>query len=515
MLFETGLIIAVIAAGKFADTYSTLRVKRIAALWLRQADRFDWHAFVAQRSWLIYTKLFGQHGASWRFIKRSLASYVVIVLLSLVFLWSLFPSTYHSIMSVWTYGTNIERIWWTACVLLGGAMYVLANAQTLYFLEILKGAPSFFKFVLVAYADFLITASISLFGVPALLTLYTVGVSATSTELLQLDVDFTRMRDDEASRILNRLEGGGSTPPARASAGDPPGSLTVSFRFSDPRDDLRAANADYDEVLAALRRGHVGAGVELGSDGSILFRTFDTFIALIVRGRPYEGTVTSFAQSSGSAPVRVDRFCRRFAEGALGLSEGYVRSPRMQDVALSLFHACKSETRTSVQIPTRINVSGLDISRVYRTYLLIALSDMTFAVSSGFQSYLVISPYSVIRMEDPAQVWNVYATLQGMGGTGRAYDHMLAEAYFRKVGVGRAIMHSGLPAGTINFAIMSTALFNVLVMSVFFILFPLVHIFSRYEVISRVITLNASPFTIIATVVAVWLGVLWAIVQLI
>jgi hypothetical protein len=144
MWVETSLIGGIVAVGVIADRYSTDQTKLAVGSWIAQTKDFDWLGFVAQRSWLIYTKVFGRYSASKRFIMSSLSIYFALCAGSFIFLAAFFPSTYLGITSVWRFGSIGEQVWWVASMFAGGLLYTLANAQTLYFLEILKTAPNLF-----------------------------------------------------------------------------------------------------------------------------------------------------------------------------------------------------------------------------------------------------------------------------------------------------------------------------------------------------------------------------------
>ncbi len=483
MLVETSLITGIIAVGVAADRYSTKQAKLRLGNWIGQAKTFDWHAFAADRSWLIYSKLFGSRSASKRFIITSFALYALLCLASFVFLYIFFYATFLAITSVWHFGTGSEQGWWSACMVLGGALYVLANAQTLYFLEILKTAPNFSKFILVAYADVLITISITIFGVPALMALYTYGASSTGSAILALNVDFRQLTDRPASRARTQLNG---VHPGnhRSPANELPGGFVVWFGFPDATDDLAQTNADYDAVLDAMNRGQA-PGATINERGVIGLSSVLDFGISIVRGQPYRDLVISVNLGDDGSRITTDAFCRNFASGALGRSRVYTSSPRMADVATSLLHACLTRSTVNVRIPAAINYRSLSIARLYRTYLLVSLNDVTQSLPESLESYMAISPYSVIKVEDPSVIWDVYRSYMSIVGHGPAFDQMVLKAYVRQAGGTRAVMHRALPTGTINFAIISTGLFNLIVISVFLLLFPVVKIVGRVEVISR------------------------------
>jgi hypothetical protein len=515
MLVETSLIGGIVAVGVIADRYSTDQSKLAVGSWIAQTRNFDWLEFVAQRSWLIYTRIFGSHSASKRFIMSSLSIYVALCAGSFIFLAAFFPSTYLGIMSVWRFGSTGEQAWWVASMLAGGLLYTLANAQTLYFLEILKTAPNLFRFLLVAYADLLITASISLFGIPAILTLQTIGISSTGAATLPLRVDFSRLTTGPepyagTRRATREVAGQPSRPEPEPFSG-----YLVRVGFQNPARDLAENNADYDAALDAMRWGHA-PGFSRGQDGSIVAGSLADIMGVhVVRGEPYRDYVLSVGMSD-DLRTRLTReaFCRAFSSGAINGSRGYTISPRMDDVAATLLRACLAGTSADVEIPARINIASLDIGKLYRTNLFITLYAYTASIASSFQVYLSISPFSSLNVEDPSQLWDVYKTFPSIMSTRHLFDQMVMNAYLRRYGETRLIMHRGMPAGSISFAIMSTAVFNILVMSVFFISFPIVKLLGKQDIIKRYVTLEKAPFAVLSTLFAVWVSIIWAMLSM-
>src|SRR4051794_14173848 len=101
MIFEAGLLLALAGLGRTIDAYATPRAKQTAGTWMLQSKAFNWHTFVAERSWYIFTTVFGDHGTTPKFIKRSLAVYVFLCVVSILFLEAYFPETATAVTSVW------------------------------------------------------------------------------------------------------------------------------------------------------------------------------------------------------------------------------------------------------------------------------------------------------------------------------------------------------------------------------------------------------------------------------
>ncbi|HEV2818638.1 MAG TPA: hypothetical protein VGW40_15620 [Allosphingosinicella sp.] len=509
MILEGSFLVGIVTIGKLLDLYSTDAAKSKIGGSIEQARNLDWHNFVAQRAWLIYCKIFGSHSASWKFFLRSFGAYLIICLASLVFLLIFFRSTFSMVTSVWQFGTALEQLFWLLCLLGGSALYVLANAQTLYFLEILKTAPNFFKFFLVAYADFLITASITLFGVPVVLTAYTASVVSTGQTALSIEVDFTAL-DYDPIRAL----GGASPPEARSQvlAGEPIGTgAYVRFRFVDRATGLAAAQADFDAVLEEARRGRLKGQMSPNGQGFVINNDRGQMIALVPAPQSYEGHVQDYFGDGGTRAQARANFCARFARGPRYPSTAHTASSRPAEVVTELHRACLGASRLTITLPVRINARNVDWGFVYKRNLFLTLNELVNSMLTGFGTYLTEPAYGVFAptLGSPAlDVWKESTPMDDfMRGGGRHFDEMLFNAYLYYHGANNVVANRGFAGGSVVFAIMSTAAINVAVMAIFFLLFPVVKIIEKQDAIKKYVAFQSSPFTILSFVVAIWIGI--------
>lgn len=156
MLIEGGVTAAILVAARFADQHSTEQFKDTARKWIKDARLSEWQRAVSNSAYTVYVSIFDSQSSSIKFSFRSSIVYISLICFSFIFLKFFFYSTYVSITSVWHDGTSIEKLFWAMCILLGGVLYILANAQTLYFLEILRTTPTFFDFFLLRMQIFLL-----------------------------------------------------------------------------------------------------------------------------------------------------------------------------------------------------------------------------------------------------------------------------------------------------------------------------------------------------------------------
>jgi hypothetical protein len=393
----------------------------------------------------------------------------------------------------------------------GGAIYTVANAQTLYFLEILKTAPNFFRFVLVAYADFLITASIALFGVPILLTTYTFGISNSGSTAFGLEVDFKRLTVDPLQETLRSLAGG--KPESAPTPPNPdPDEFTVDFSFADPATNVAAMQADYEAIQYAVKHGIIKGTETPRGKALALYNARGQLVSIREMGQPYKGRVTSYLGYSKKVVNPKERFCREFSVQSSSRAGTYVVAPKSADVAESILQACRTYQKVVITLPVKINTANVSYGTVYKKYLFFTLNDLIFSVASGFESYLTISPYAIFTTEanpsiDSIWITESYSRLDENLGA-RLFDEMMFDALLQREGGNNLFSHFGLPGGTINFAIMSTAAFNLAVMSVFFVIYPLIKLSSKLDLLHRYLAFDKAPFTVVGSALAIWLAVI-------
>jgi hypothetical protein len=178
---------------------------------------------------------------------------------------------------------------------------------------------------------------------------------------------------------------------------------------------------------------------------------------------------------------------------------------------MALLQACLHESQVSIALPVSINVRNVDWGYIYKRNLFLTLNDLVTSMLTGFRSYLTESPYGVFvpTLTAPAiDVWKALEPIsEYMGGGGGQFDDMLFSAYLYHHGANNSVANRGFAAGSVVFAIMSTAAINIVVMAIFFLLYPIVKIAERQDIIRKYVVLESSPFTILSFVVAIWLGI--------
>jgi hypothetical protein len=496
-----------IAAGQLADQLGSRRLRVGALSFLRSARHLNWRRFVSQQAWRAYTKVYGNKSSSFQFQLRSGLIYLILFAGSLTFLYFFFPHQYQIVTSVFAYGNTWQVAGWLTAAVLGMFLYILANAQTLYFLEILKSAPTFFRFVLVAYADILITSSVALFGVPFLM----LTTSVFATKGSQADVNITfQFEQHVRSTSLDLLNTYGSKISVEQQdqlirSRDEMFHLEVNF-VVEPSDKVMylrdfdltkkyiqngiIPNAEFDEKYNTLR-------VRDESGSIIGFRERDL-------GLKDSVSTVEFLENKDSVEDRRLRFCKDFSSNK-SPDYPYVIYSMSGEQRFRLRKACEERDTVSLTIPVRINTDNVDYGGTYRFFLGSNLTDLLRSLGSGFQTYLALSPYSMLSPTDNfGGWWHVHRIGEVENRTAVAMDQALRSALFTELGGYNAILNNAFAAGTVNFAIMSTAAFNLLVIGFLLLFYPVYLVLHNFGSIARFTRLRKYPFTLLGLLTAAY-----------
>ncbi|HEX8193779.1 MAG TPA: hypothetical protein VF552_12855 [Allosphingosinicella sp.] len=507
MLGELLAVGTLLGAGQLADQLGTKRLRLVVLSFIRSSRGLDWHKFVALKAWAAYVIIYGSKSSSLRFQIRSSVIYLFLFAASLAFLRVFFPVQFASVTSVFYYGGTAEVIGWLVAAALGMMLYVLANAQTLYFLEVLKTAPSTFKFFLVAYADFLITSSVALFGVPAtMLIASAISVSNSESEV-DVTFQFERLVRSPSIDILRQY--GGSIDSARVEElirrQEELFYFEVDFTVR-PRS-LDEAHRDFDLTRVSISSGDVENATYDGRTQTI--RVLDESGSVLgYRERDYiyrdRVATIEFLEGTTTLEQRRRQFCSEFSS-AREPDHPQVAYTLTGEQASRLREACTNEGEVSLAIPVRYNSSNVDYGGTYFFFLSTNLADLLRSLGNGFGSYLALSPYSMLAPQrDRGGWWHTHRLGEQQANSSVAMDNALSSALYADRGGYNQFLNRSVAAGTINFAIMSTAAFNVAVMSFLFVFYPLVALARRSRLLARYAGLRKYPFTILAIVASLY-----------
>lgn len=513
MLLETGLFGTLIAAGAAADRLSTARTKLRLFKFLSTTEHRNWREFIANAAYSAYVRVFGERSLSRRFIFRSTIAYFLLTVGSFVFLWIFFPTTAEAIFSVFKYGQSFEVFSWVLCMLIGCPMYVIANAQTLFFLEILKSSPNMFRFFLAAYADFLITASVALFGIAALMWFHAYNTIYLTHDTVPINVTFSRSArlpvNEDWDLLRARLPARELASLRQERRGIVVVNVTLDYRRS--LDFYMQEVADYQTMRLAVQSGQVEG--QVSRDGSFSFARRSVVVPGVEQDVPLAPPVEGRILIGVDSRALRNNFCRASEMASWG-GRSFAAVSLTREDRNRLADACDQNRAVVIYPAVSYNTSNIRFDELYIGYVMTNLNEMVSSVRTGFRSYMAISPHSFINFPDTA-VWSPNVRF----------------ARFTEddpVGINRGIMyflsvHNGaefsfvvrsIPAGTLNFTIMSTSIFLALIMSLAALSFPIVVTLVRISKPGAIVDIRKYPFSISSTVVALWGVVLWLIISL-
>ena len=510
MFLETGLFVAMVSIGAVADQLVTDSAKSRLGNFLLRVEHARWRQFIANMAYSSYVYVFSPAGTSRRFIQRSLMAYLLLSATSFIFLYVFFPSTFAEISSVFRFGNSTEVFSWIVCCVLGSGIYVVANLQTLYFLDILKSSPSLFTFVLVAYADFLLTASIALFGVAGVMTFHTYNSVTSAGGEVPMQVSFydaaQTISDDNRPFFEESLGA-----EVAATLEDQKRAVTLKqakLVYLRTRAYHKQEVADFEAMRAAIQSG--------STDGLILA---DGNLRYLRRAVIFPGDDEASAPSAqGALLVAVQGapdFKGQTCDGVhLGRgNHAYVNATLSREDLSKLINACKTSQSAIISPLLSYNVSKVDWTEMYTGYMLNGLNEMWYSLRSGFQSYLSVSPYRLLSEPDSA-AWGASArNVQSREDNPLRLNGGVLKILSTQNGSDFVHVVRSVPAGTMNFVILSTSVFLALVMSLAALTFPIVVSITRIAHYSSLVDIRRFPVTVTCIILGFWGTILLLIVR--
>lgn len=164
------------AIDSFASNWDYPRFRKAVA-----SNLFDW-----------YARFFGRNISNYSMWLKSLLVYVSIFIISLVYFSAFNLPTYDIIMQPIFYGTAAEAASWICVAAIGFGAFTLSNAQTIYFLELLKNQAKTFQFFIISYSDFIVTSSIGIIGSALAMISSIFLISHFERVDLHIEVDFSQ-----------------------------------------------------------------------------------------------------------------------------------------------------------------------------------------------------------------------------------------------------------------------------------------------------------------------------------
>ena len=499
-------VAAIVGLGKFLDLHSRVSKKKYVASRIRRAKDLPLAAAAVDITTLAYTSVFGRDSLSLRFIRRSTAAYFVIIVVYAVFLAAFFPAAFFNVLSSIQHTETLLSIYTCLLLVAGIGIFWAANAQTLYFLRLAQANSKFSHILLILYADVLLTISICAVGVSGLLTAHTTLATMCPPETVRL-----RIQVRPADKVLNEQlrAAASSTSEGLARTLDDIvnrgfGKLSTLPVVQFENKPSLTAREDFYEDMELLERYLERSG------GPRIIRYDDTGLQFLDRTGKISAfattdsqlhTATSSWYAEGLSPQEV---CQQIIRPSLTEEDRYVnvlefRYPRDFSVG-----ACAVGRPFEITARVEVNRRNVDYSALFPLYLVAAFHNISQWGSTGF---LVAGHNHPLRPLNPVEnfdVWrHTHVIEERRSGAATALDATLLDSFLIERGKGNLIKTHGFPSVFLIVAVMGTS-------AVTFMLLVASALASVGGVVLRLVgpadrwlKLGDSPFTIIATAVAV------------
>lgn len=469
--------------------------RRSLAAFLWRASRANWRARIARGVLSLYSKLFAPSSFTWRFIARSLALYAFLVLASYIFLYAFFHETYVSVTYVLTQSSPRHLAIWAICMLASGFVFIIANAQTLYFLQILKETPTHSKFFLVSYSDILVTSSITSIGVALVQVLYSYLLLTTASLSATVQFDFAAGLQD------------GVAPPVEGY----PEPIDYAISISDDEQTYRMKKFSFPQMVRLVEANR-GLSYEYEqSSGDIKY----------TGKRPYSND--DLEQPSREGVAYSDRgyifdFKAEF-ENQLQVCERFLEPSNYQPIRsefllsdsqkIDLIDACVNYESYTLNIDYSYKGENLDFQNFLYSSIGDGVKSFTVSVSNLFYSYQMVDPTDVPPIEvnefaDRSILSDLDDALENyadMKVGGNAYRSFLAPEFT-------------LPLGTMHFAMFATSILTSLALAIMLLTGPIqigLHLIRTRWADLKV---GIYPFRLAGVLIGVWLASLYAFLSI-
>lgn len=194
-IFELLALFAfLIASGTLLDKLIGDEVITSLSSRLLNADKHTFAKYVAGNSLSIFNWIFNKKFISWRFFIHSSLLTISIFALLLLYLYISFPySFYFSTSFMRSYADN-DNLWLVAAILpivVFCCFDFICNGQTQYFLRLMKSSSGLPKFLLIGYADLVVTTSIAIMSIVIGIFIFC-NIGFMKTYTLNVRMDFSK-----------------------------------------------------------------------------------------------------------------------------------------------------------------------------------------------------------------------------------------------------------------------------------------------------------------------------------
>ena len=506
-----------VAVGVFLDRVLSPAVKAATAGSLKTFNSSKWYNYSALFAYKVYVYVFDISISSSKFWIRCLAVYVTLMGGGIAFLFLLFPSTFQSITSVWSLGEPLEKLAWTAFLVIGYFLFVLSAAQSLIFLEFLKSTSRVSRFFTIAYADVVSSISLAIIASGFALYLYTLMVINNQPRAIPIQVNFSQM-ERNFTADLSRLVGRNPRDPdvkRMIQQKEDFIFFEVNFEYIGNDTTALAYKKDFDLTIWMIKQGLLPSAQYDEKAKVIRFfddlgRTTDyTKHEYLVSGR----TSAYFDLRKKSLDKARGEFCSNFGVQAERMPVRYVNFYISRKDKAALDKACMNGSEVRIAPYAWFNDQNISHANLLRFWLISSFDHFVISLTDGFSSYLGGSPY--LPVAESAGIGWRFTHLIGDSDhrPHHAFDDMLRESLVYQLGAKNFVLDRGAPGGSLFVALMSPSLLSGASFFILLVSSPIAAALDRFSG-RHSIDFDNNPFTLILLGLGITLSIIWTFLRL-
>jgi hypothetical protein len=470
MLAIITAIVAIFAAaagvGAFLDKHASDDTKSLLWSNIERTDLKRLSAASIETVALAYEAIFFNRIKSWKFFRRSVAAYFVILTTSLAYLLIMEPIEFARSTSFVFLSDAGDVLVSSSVVALGGFVFWAANAQTLYFLRLARSDPRPTPAILIFYADTLLTGSICVFGIGALLWLHTTTEISSRTHDIALEarvlpVSLAVDQDLKEIERFPRFFLDVITKHIKSKEKYLGGMAVVATRNIPSESAKKLFRADHTALLSTLKKDGIRV-VSHGPDSAQFFVGDEIFSFSDLDTSLKTGWRQDFKTS-----ISADVACRQMAHvNTAPLKYVKIYNPYLSP-SVSL-QQCQAGVPFTVHATVGLNKVNIITKRVLITRFRYVFERFVGFITTDPGEYASINPMAAVNFErrgGSTEAWaDVHYESEIDHSASAELDGAFLRAYLAEEGIQNQIATKQLPAKPMIFAVMSTSIFTILML---------------------------------------------------
>lgn len=486
------------------DKISTYNWKSIVAEPLTNLDRRTFTQYVAGNALTVYEKIFSKVILSWSFFFRSALITLGFAAISLWFLFYFFPHTFYAATSYVRSYLNSPNTYFATIfpVILFVLFDYICNGQTKYFLEIMRSSGSLSKFMMIGYADLVVTSSIGILSVSLSILIFSFFSLTVINKHSKVIINFTQPYDFHTFNTdlieSHKKEGNFLH--------------VVSYKIP---------VTDFDRLLnekeaSVLQKYPIGLNrftyinEDPGSEETYLIKQINQ-----------RGVVQSYWTDNIRAqdflffhnkePKSLESACKLFANAGNN-NRFRFQTLKGWDTEL-IFDSCKNQKSVELQLDLRVRQNAINYKKILASTLGNLITQVTDSLLTGFDSYLGFGPIELIDFQGS---WNLNYGHWLIGkhlDTEARIEKFLENLWRLQNGGKRYLERGGYPWSTFFVVTLFTSMFIWLVIITCILLYPAIFILEKIAGEKRRIEVEKYPFTTIFLILFIYFLIYEIVVQ--